>query len=240
MISPPKRADLFKEALAPIEWMSTLVQFPTFSLMPKGDGRHVMLAPGYMTEEWSMLPLKQFLMQLNYKAVYWGLGRNTGQVDKLVAKMAEQIRQYQTQGNHSEPYTLIGWSLGGVISREVARLHPELVQEVITLGTPITGGPKYTVAAQQYATQQSLDLDAFEQHVFERNKLGFSQPVTAIYSKTDGVVSWEAAIDVYNPQARNIEVKATHFGIGANAKVWRIIAAILAEKPHEKPKPRTL
>ncbi|MBT8066592.1 MAG: hypothetical protein KJO09_05085, partial [Gammaproteobacteria bacterium] len=71
--------------------------------------------------------------------------------------------------------------------------------------------------------------DAFEMEVHQRNSIGIKQPVTSIYSKTDGVVSWRASVDSYNPQARNIEVNSSHFGLGANGKVWRLIANLLSE-----------
>ena len=79
-----------------------------------------------------------------------------------------------------------------------------------------------------FAEQQGLDLDEFEKEVHQRNSIGIKQPVTSIYSKSDGVVGWRASVDVYNEQAQNIEVTSSHFGLGANGKVWRIIARQLA------------
>ncbi|MEO1553421.1 MAG: hypothetical protein AAFR82_05755, partial [Pseudomonadota bacterium] len=64
--------------------------------------------------------------------------------------------------------------------------------------------------------------------VHARNCIGLSQPLTVIYSKSDGIVGWKAARDIYNDQARNIEVRSTHFALGANATVWKIIAETLA------------
>jgi pimeloyl-ACP methyl ester carboxylesterase len=67
------------------------------------------------------------------------------------------------------PVTLIGWSLGGVIVREVARDHPDLVRELITLGTPVLGGPKYTRVGALFGKRESIDLDRLEQEIHERN-----------------------------------------------------------------------
>ncbi|MFC3094911.1 alpha/beta hydrolase [Alteromonas sediminis] len=239
-LAPPRRVHTVMELLAPFEWCASLLTRQKLSGLPRGQKQPVMLAPGYMTDEWSMRPLKRFLTSLNYQAFDWGLGRNRGQVDKYIAHMAEHIRHCQQSYDIVQPFTLIGWSLGGVISREVARLYPDLVQEVITLGSPISGGPKYTALANRYASRETIDLDEFEKEVLSRNRKGISQPVTAIYSKTDGIVGWQAARDIYNTQARNIEVKATHLALGVNTSVWQIIAKILAEKPHEKPKTPTL
>ncbi len=129
---------------------------------------------------------------------------------------------------NSQPTTLIGWSLGGVIAREVARLYEPLVCEVITLGTPIIGGPKYTAVGKRFADTSNLDLDTFEHEAHDRNSMGIKQPVTSIYSKLDGVVGWQASVDVYNEQTRNIPVLSSHFGIGVNGRVWRLIADTLA------------
>jgi pimeloyl-ACP methyl ester carboxylesterase len=126
--------------------------------------------------------------------------------------------------------TLIGWSLGGVIVREVARDHPDLVREVITLGTPVVGGPKYTRVGALFASRENVDLDRLEQQMHERNLRPIACPLTCIYSKTDGVVAWRATIDEYNPHARNIHVPGSHLGLAFNPLVWRVIARTLAGK----------
>ncbi len=225
---PPSLLNSLREISAPIDWLSTVARLPSLMRAPKGDGRPVLLAPGYLADEYSMWPLKQFLQRINYDVYDWGLGRNLGNVDKDIVRLGNEVIDIHTRGK--QPITLIGWSLGGVVAREVTRLFPEAVAEVITLGTPITGGPKYTAVANQYAKAKNLDLDSFEQHVLERNLIGFEQPVTSIFSKTDGVVGWKASVDVYNKQARNICVKGSHLGLGINPQVWKIIADTLAGK----------
>ena len=186
-----------------------------------------MLLPGYGTDEASMRPLGRYLEFLGYDVYDWGLGRNKGDVDGHIEDVGDRVRQLYTELDDT-PFTLIGWSLGGVVAREIARLYEPCVREVITLGTPIIGGPKYTAAAKRFSEYSGLDLDEFEKHVHERNSIGIRQPVTSIYSKLDGIVGWQASVDTYNDQARNIEVYSSHFGIGVNGKVWRLIADILA------------
>jgi pimeloyl-ACP methyl ester carboxylesterase len=124
---------------------------------------------------------------------------------------------------------MIGWSLGGVVARELARRRGELVSEILTMGTPVKGGPKYTAIGSAFASARGIDLDRFEWEVHRRNSIGLTQPITAIYSKLDGVVGWQAAIDSYNPQARNIEVYGSHLGLGVNPRVWNVVARTLAE-----------
>lgn len=224
----PSKLNTFKEITAPFDWLSTLGKLPQLLSLPKGDGRPVILVPGYMADDYSMTPLKRFLSRMNYDCYHWELGRNNGNVDKDIVRLGERaLTLYESLDQ--TPITLIGWSLGGVLTREVARLFPECVKEVITMGTPISGGPKYTAIGKRYAKSKNLDMDSFEQHVYERNQIGFSQPITSIYSKTDGIVGWQASVDIYNKHARNIEVNSTHIGLGINPQVWEIIARTLAK-----------
>ena len=227
-LEAPSRLATMAELRAPLDAITLALNFPRLVHAPRGDGRPILLLPGYRADSNSMLPLRGFLRRLGYDARDWELGRNTGNVDKLTARMREVVDAlYEERGG--DAITLIGWSLGGIVARELARLEPERVREVITMGSPIVGGPKYTAVGRRFADSNALDLDAFEHQIHERNSLGFDQPVTSIYSRFDGVVGWRASIDVYNPQARNIEVASSHFGLGINGTVWRLIADLLAE-----------
>jgi len=229
----PDPINRFFELRAPLEWATLPMGAPCLLTAPQGDGRPVILAPGYMASERSMRPLELYLNHLGYTARSWGLGRNRGNVEDDILRLGEVVESlFELEGE--TPVTLIGWSLGGVVAREVARLYEPCVREVITMGTPIIGGPKYTAVGKYFAQSQGLNLDQFEHEVHERNSVGLRQPVTSIYSKLDGVVGWEASIDVYNPQARNIEVSASHLGLGCSPRVWRIIADTLATEHHHQ------
>ena len=223
----PSRLATFLEFRAPLDWATIVLRAPALLRAPRGDGRPVMLLPGYGTDENAMRPLGRYLRYLGYDVYDWGQGRNRGDVDDCVQRVGKEVAALSSALDGA-PVTLIGWSLGGVIARETARLFEPHVREVITLGTPIVGGPKYTAVGERFARSAGLDLDEFEHEVHSRNAIGIRQPVTSIYSKLDGVVGWRASVDTYNAQARNIEVRSSHFGIGANAKVWRLIANILA------------
>lgn len=216
------------ELRAPLDWASVLYRAPQLAFAPKGDGRPVMLIPGYGADETSMLPLGHYLKYLGYDVYDWAQGRNRGDVEGDIRRVGSRVREIH-DARENEPVTLIGWSLGGVSAREAARLFEAYVREVITMGTPIIGGPKYTTVASRFADSANLDLDEFEKEVHARNSIGIKQPVTSIYSKADGIVSWRASVDTYNQHARNIEVNSSHFGMGANGKVWHLIAELLAE-----------
>lgn len=233
-VRPPSRLATWLELRAPLDWASLLFGAPQLARAPRGDGRPVLLIPGYRADESSMRPLRRYLEFLNYDVYDWGRGRNLGDVDAYIGHVGERAQEiFSDVGDRT--VTLVGWSLGGVVARETARLHAEVVREVITMGTPIIGGPKYTVVADRFARIARIDLDEFEKKVHERNSQGIKQPVTAIYSKTDGIVGWRACIDTYNAHARNIEVNCSHFGLGANSRVWRIIADVLAPEVSKAP-----
>lgn len=223
----PSAFNALLEARVPLEISGLLLASPALALSPRGRPRPIVLCPGYMADESSMAPLAAFLRFLGYRVYNWGLGRNSGGVDGLVARVAPRVMDLADRAG--EPVTMIGWSLGGVVARELARRRGELVSEILTMGTPVKGGPKYTSIGGAFASARGINLDQFELEVHRRNSIGLSQPITVIYSKLDGVVGWEAAIDSYNPHAENIEVFGTHLGLGVNPRVWGLVARTLAK-----------
>ncbi|MEM7245496.1 MAG: hypothetical protein AAF533_09135, partial [Acidobacteriota bacterium] len=122
---------------------------------------------------------------------------------------------------------LVGWSLGGFLAREVSRDAPDVVERVVTLASPIVGGPKYTLAAGPYR-RRGYDMDEMERMVAERDEVPLSVPVTSFYSKRDGVVAWQASIDRTNEGVEHVEVSATHWSIGFIPEVLRPVAELMA------------
>jgi pimeloyl-ACP methyl ester carboxylesterase len=224
--SKPSLFDILREVRAPFEFASVALHVHALRQAPRGNGRAVLLVPGYLADDHSMRPLGAYLKYLNYDVYYTELGRNMGKVNADMMRLGDRVESV-SQSVGGEKVTLIGWSLGGVLTREVARLFPDVVQEVLTLGTPIVGGPKFTSVGKRYAKRNNIDLDEFELDVHQRNSIGLTQPVTSIYSKSDGVVAWQASVDIYNHQATNIEVNGSHIGLGVNPKVWLTIADVL-------------
>jgi pimeloyl-ACP methyl ester carboxylesterase len=222
-LTPPDRLATLAELLLPIDMAGFALHLPSLLLAPRGDGRAVMLLPGYGASEVSMEPLARFLGFIGYSVEQWDLGRNRGKVDQYSRAIADQLVSRYTM-----PVTLIGWSLGGVVAREAARLQPDRVREIVTMGTPVIGGPKYTRAAVRFAKAEALNLDLFEREVHERNLAGLTCPITAIYTDRDGVVSPASSQDPYNPQTRMVKVGGGHLSLGINPRVWRIIADVLA------------
>jgi len=224
---PPNSSGLIRELLGVIELAKLLVRLPQLALQPRGTQHPVLILPGYGAGDGSTAMLKVYLRLLGYRARGWGLGRNIGAVTELLPRVLKRLGSFSRRAN--QKVTIIGWSFGGYLARELARERPDLVRQVITLGTPVIGGPKYTVVAASYR-KRGIDIEAIAAEVELRNQLAVLEiPVVAIYSRTDAVVAWEACIDRETPNVEHVEVKSTHFGFGFSPEVYKIIALRLIQ-----------
>jgi pimeloyl-ACP methyl ester carboxylesterase len=120
--------------------------------VPQGKGEVVLLIPGWKAPESSMWPLGWYLRGRGYKAAGWGFGTNQGDPEGDSQRMASRVEEIV--GQTGAPVSLVGWSLGGVVARETARLRPELVSQVISYGTPAFGGPTYTLGASAWGEEE--------------------------------------------------------------------------------------
>jgi pimeloyl-ACP methyl ester carboxylesterase len=221
----PRPAAWLREGLGFLELPRLMLRLPELARLPRGSGQPVMVLPGFGAGDTSTLVLQGYLRVLGYRVQGWRMGINTGRVSALLPRVQRRVaRLAEATG---EPVRLIGWSLGGVLARETARSQPELVQRVITMGSPIVGGPKYT-AARPFYRQQGMDFDAVEAAIEAREATPIRVPITAIWSRADGIVAWQACVDRRSPDVENVEVSATHLGLGFAADVYRVIAERLA------------
>lgn len=191
---------------------------------PIGGGEPVIVAPGFAADDSWTESLRGFLESIGYQAFGWGLGRNNGRVPQLIPALID--RTAAVCGKTGFKVRLVGWSLGGYLAREVAREQPELVDRVITLGAPVVGGPKYTASAPWYR-KHGFDLDEIEGQVDEREQKPIQVSVHALYSRSDGVVSWRACIDDRNPNVKHHRVRTSHLGLIASIESFSKIAQLL-------------
>ncbi|MEE4276887.1 MAG: alpha/beta hydrolase [Halieaceae bacterium] len=198
---------------------------PQLLSAPGGDGRSVLLIPGWQAPEASMAPLRRLLKFKGYDARHWGEGINRGNVEAYVDKLAPRVEALAKQAG--KPVGLVGWSLGGVIAREIARSVPAAVHTVVTYGSPVVGGPSYTVASRSYS---AADRERINAAIAERERrLPIRTPIAAVFSRRDSIVSWPACIDRINPSVTHYEVDATHFSMGLDPSVWRVVLDQLAK-----------
>lgn len=187
-----------------------------------GDGHPILVIPGFMASGKSTLPLRNFLNQIGYKTYDWGLGRNLGHLSNL-DKLSVKIKEIQS--SHQSKITLIGWSLGGVFARHLVHQQPEDVRQIITLGSPFSALTAPNNAAWLYdLIHQSAPIKDLDKAWLENLPKPVSVPSTAIYSKRDGVVPWQACIELVEDETHeNIEIKGSHIGLGVNPEVFKII-----------------
>jgi pimeloyl-ACP methyl ester carboxylesterase len=246
-LKPPPRLAMWREARVLFDlahMVSALVtQRPERSRAK--SGRAIVILPGFGANDAIMLPLRRYLSAQGFHVEGWGLGVNRAGLDlphtladisagwelsplqiyrreagvallcdRMVERVAERSKIL------GKPLTLIGWSLGGTIAREVARDLPDNVEQVITLGSPVIGGPKYTATARALRAR-GLDLDWIEEHVRRRESRPIQQPITSIVSRSDGIVGWSAALDHFSPRVRQVEISGSHMGMAFSPTVWQ-------------------
>lgn len=194
--------------------------WPRLSQAAPGDGHLVVDVPGWRAPELSGAPLRRYLSRLGYDARGWGFGTNTGDPRRDVRRLAERVHELTEE--KGSPASLVGWSLGGVIAREVARRHPEAVRRVITFGTPVAGGAAHTSIARAYGRRADLDPERVARRLDAEAPI--QVPLTVIFSKRDGIVAWQACLDHSSPCVEHVEVSSTHLGLGIDPDVWAIVA----------------
>jgi hypothetical protein len=223
-LTPPTRRALGDEWRAGIQLPRLIARTPRLALAPRGDGGPVVLVPGWRAPEASMAPLRSYLRFLGHDAVHWGFGTNHGDPARDGERLAGRVRDLAAE--HQRPVALVGGSLGGTVSRECARDTPGSVRHVVTYGTPAIGGPAYTIAASGYEPGTAEGI-ARRVEELDRDR-PITVPMTVIFTRRDGIVSWGACIDRTSPQARHVEVRSTHLSLGVDPDVWLTVARALA------------
>jgi pimeloyl-ACP methyl ester carboxylesterase len=229
--APPLSLFLSEPGRAGAELGLYLATRPLRPSLPVGDGQPVLLLPGLMADDATFLPLRRVLYSLGYRVHGWQLGRNIGPTFAAVRGM--EMRIDELADRYGRPVSLIGWSLGGVYARSMARRRPEHVRQVITLGSPIRmthrGQTRATSTFERFA---HLHVEKAE-YPLESGLEPLTAPATSIYSRSDGIVHWQACLDLPGPNAENIAIHSSHLGLGHNpAAIWAV-ADRLAQPEHE-------
>jgi pimeloyl-ACP methyl ester carboxylesterase len=187
-LPPSWRAAL--EARWPLEAAAFASLAPWLGMLGRGDGHRVLVLPGYAADDRSTAPLRWAIRSNGFLADPWSLGRNVGPTWRVVTGLGERLEQLHRRDGR---VSIVGWSLGGAYARALTRDRPELIRQVITLGSPYR-------AIEGYHPPPPA-------------------PTTSIYTRSDGITSWRLCIDPVGPRTENIEVRATHVGLGINPAV---------------------
>jgi pimeloyl-ACP methyl ester carboxylesterase len=196
------------------------------SVTPLGDGHPVLVLPGLMADDGSTSALRNFLNSHGYTAHGWNQGRNFGLRANLERDMLARIDElFECHGRSR--ISLVGWSLGGLYARRLAKIVPDKVRCLISLGSPFAGSPKSTNAWRTYEIVSGCKVE--DQDVLDT--LVEAPPVltTSIFSRTDGICAWQACLNKDEPQAENIEVYGSH--CGAIIRRWSTPSPIASPSP---------
>ncbi len=227
-VGPSLRLYLTEPARGLADLASLPLAAPVLAIAPRGDGHGVLVLPGLLASDMSTAPLRRFLGWLGYKVHGWALGRNVGPTDAIMAGLPHALEALveRTGG----PVTIVGWSLGGIYAREMARERPGQVRQVITMGSPFArSDPRLSRAESVY--QRRSHLHGHDGRVPTREQA--AQPIgvmsTAVYSRYDGIVPWQNCIEPETALHQNVEVRCSHLGFGVDpATLWLIAAQLTA------------
>jgi pimeloyl-ACP methyl ester carboxylesterase len=182
---------------AALEAQALVPALPLLRAAPRGDGHPVLVLPGFTASDLSTRVLRAYLRRRDYAAHGWQLGRNVGLEGEIGGRMRDRLLALHAE--HGRRVSLVGWSLGGIYARELAKLAPGCVRQVITLGSPFALLPPPPV------------------------------PATAIYSRSDGVVAWQDCRELESARTDNVEIVGSHCGLGVNPLVLFAVADRLAQ-----------
>jgi len=195
---------------------------PWLAAAPRGDGHGVLVVPGLLASDMSTALLRRFVRWLGYDVRGWDLGRNLGPTDAVLERLPQTLAALAERTGG--PVSVVGWSLGGIYARELARQHPAQVRQVITLGSPFAlTDPRQSRADGAYRRRSYLHADAGRVPAREQLARPISVPSTAVYSRQDGIVSWQTCIEAETARHENVEVRCAHLGFGVDpATLWLI------------------
>ncbi|HEY4026563.1 MAG TPA: alpha/beta hydrolase [Candidatus Dormibacteraeota bacterium] len=232
--SPPP---IWREARARLEH-ARLLRDPVLlgDGLPRGDGRPLLLVPGFMGSDASLATMSEWLRRLGYHVEQSGLTFNVRDSETVLDALTPRVADLHDR--HGRRVTLIGHSRGGLLAKVLADRHPGLVEHVVGLGSPFTDPfdlHPLTMVAVRVA--QAANLVRFRRTssveiAFLRDLDAPARvPVTSIYSRSDGIVHWEACL---RPDATCLEVDGSHTGLGVNREVYAVLARVLATHPRQR------
>lgn len=226
-IPKPPLFNMVMEARSLLEWSSIYCIYPFIPKRIKGNENPVLLIPPYLGDDFSTSFVRKYLKSLGFTTYKWDLGFNMVK-SHYIPRLEEKLHDiYQ---KHNAKVNIVGWSGGGIFAKIMANRHPEQVEQILTIGSPIWG-------VMDMKTPVYGLLEFFRgKSLKERNERFLAElepipkvPVTCIYTKTDGLVPWKHCMEAETSRKdiKNIEVFGSHSGMGANVSVLLVTANML-------------
>ena len=207
---------------------------PWLAKAPHGDGHGVLVLPGLLASDASTAVLRRYLRRLGYLAAGWNLGRNHGPTGQVLAGLPRELSGLADRTGR--PVSVVGWSLGGIYARELGRRLPAQVRQVITLGSPFgLTDPRQSHASHAYRRRSHLHTPG-RTPTPEQIAEPIGVPSTAVYSRRDGIVAWQACVEPETETHENVEVRCAHLGFGTDPATLWLIADRLAAPPGPLPR----
>ena len=208
---PPGLLLQFLEVRAFWESYATLLMHSIWPMSARGDGHPVLVLPGLLAGDASTALMRSFLKSRGFASIGWGQGLNLGLREGVLEHAHDTLRELYLE--HGRKVSIIGWSLGGLYARELAKQSPEMVRLVISLGSSFTGHTREINAHRLY--EFAIDSD----HFHGTRSAAPPVPTTAIWSPSDGFVAWQCSVETRREMAENIVVELSHLGLGAHPAV---------------------
>lgn len=187
------------------------------------DGAPLMVIPGFLATDRTTLGLQRALAADGWRVAGWGLGLNRGVRPDTLDDMAAQVERH----GRGRKVVLVGWSLGGIYARELAKRRPDLVEKVVTLGSPFSGDPRGNNVWRLYELVAGHKVDAppIEARVHEKPPV----PTLALWSRRDGIVAVACARGEEGERDRHLELDCSHMGFAVSARAYPRIARAVRE-----------
>ena len=224
--APPLPLFLLEGHRAVLESLTLRPALPLLRSAPRGDGHPVLVMPGFTAGDGSTLVVRRYLRTLGYSAKAWKLGLNLGPRAGLRDRLYHRVSRIAQR--HGRKVSLVGWSLGGIYAREIAKAMPDHVRQVVSLGSPFADaggssniGRLFDLVSRGEPRRGGRLAEALREPP--------PCPSTSILSRTDGVVHWRSCLEPDAHHTENIEVPGSHCGLGVNPLVLYALADRLSQ-----------
>lgn len=228
--APSTRLLVTEVPRATVELAALTATIPLLAAGRRGDGHQVLVLPGLFGGDVSTLSLRRYLTWLGYSVSGWGLGTNVGSTEAVVSGLRARLEQLADASGRR--VSLVGWSLGGLYAHELARGAPGSVRQVVTLGSPVRLTRRGRAASRLFDQFSNLQVTPAMVGRPWSEAGPLRVPATAVYTRSDGIVSWQSCLLGPGRRRENVEVHGSHYGLAHNPTVLHVLADRLAQPEH--------